>query len=156
MKVSVRNLILVSLAAALTACQAMPYQPYARDVKKKPGTGGIIALKPEHRDEDTMKAQQMMAANCGTHPVKVVEEGEVAVGQEVKSNADTTHNAGTNSQPMGTFFGLPVTSVGTAPSNSTSGTSVTTAVKEWQINYECLTAATAAATPAPVKAKKVK
>ena len=132
------SIVLLNLSAlALAACQAMPYQPYARDVKKKPASGGIIALKLEHRDEDRQKANTMMANTCGTNPVKVLEEGEVAVGQETKSNANKEHNAGSNPTNVGSFFGLPVTTGGANPSESTSTNSVTTAVKEWQISYEC-------------------
>ena len=36
----------------MAGCQTMPYQPYAREVKRQPGNGGEIALKQEHRDED--------------------------------------------------------------------------------------------------------
>ena len=142
-----QNWVLVCLAAALTACQAMPYQPYARDVKKKPGQSGVIAMKPNHRDEDQAKAQNMMAMNCGAKPVQVLEEGEVAIGQEVKSNADTSHAAGTQGRQVGTLFGMPVTSGASDPRSTTSGTSTTTALKEWQISYECV----AAAAPTPNK-----
>ncbi len=139
MKISLKNWMLITAAAALTACQAMPYQPYARDVKKKPGQSGIVALKPVHQAEDQEKAKNMMASNCGTTPVKVIEEGEVAVGQEVKSNADTTKRPGYAGAQVGTLFGLPITSGGANPTDSTSGTATTTAIKEWQIAYECVT-----------------
>ena len=138
MKLSFKNWALIAMAAALTACQAMPYQPYARDVKKKPGHSGVIALKPTHQTEDQDKAKNMMATNCGTAPVKVVEEGEVAIGQEVKSNADTVKKAGYEGNQVGTLFGLPITSGGANPTDSTSGTSTTTTLKEWQISYECV------------------
>ena len=142
MKISMKNWALITLAAALTACQAMPYQPYARDVKKKPGQSGVIALKPGHQTEDQEKAKGMMSSNCGTTPVKVIEEGEVAVGQEVKSNADTTKRQGYAGTQVGSLFGLPITSGGANPTDSTSGTATTTAIKEWQISYECVTPAT--------------
>ena len=73
MKKSMNALLFLILAAAMTACQSLPYQPYARDVKKKPAQGGIIALKPDHRDEDQAKAKQMMANNCASSAVKILE-----------------------------------------------------------------------------------
>jgi hypothetical protein len=140
--------VLVAIAAtfAISACQTMPYQPYARDVKKKPQQGGVIALKPEHRDEDKAKAQKMMESNCAALPVKILEEGEVAVGQEVKSGSSTTNNAGTRSATVGSLFGLPITTGGTAASQDTTGTATTTSIKEWQISYECQQPATGKAT----------
>jgi hypothetical protein len=140
-------LVNLSLAATMTyvlvGCQAMPYQPYARDVKKKPQQGGVIALKPEHREEDSAKARQMMASNCATLPVKVLEEGEVAVGQETKSANTTSQNRGTRSEQVGSLFGLPISTVGTSPTQDTSGSSTVTSIKEWQISYECETPAAA-------------
>jgi len=121
----------------LTACQTMPYQPYARDVKKKPAQSGIIALKPEHRDEDRNKAQSMMQSNCGTLPVKVLEEGEVVVGQESTTDSNTTKNQGEKSSQVGSLFGLPLMSSGKDPSESTTAKVSTTQLKEWQISYEC-------------------
>lgn len=132
------NLLLLMAATSIfSACQTMPYQPYARDVKKKPQQGGVIALKPEHRAEDQAKAQQMMASNCATLPVKVLEEGEVAVGQETKSSNSTSHNRGTRSQQVGSLFGLPISTAGTSPTEDTTGSATVTSIKEWQISYEC-------------------
>lgn len=131
---------ILSLAVfmGLTACQSLPYQPYARDVKKKPNQNGIIALKLEHRDEDRAKAQMMMESNCRPTPVKVLEEGEVVIGQESTTNSNTSKNAGESSQSMGSFLGIPLTSGGKDPSESTSAKVSTTNVKEWQISYECV------------------
>lgn len=135
------NLILVSsmFVALLTSCQSMPYQPYARDVKRKPNQNGIIALKVGHRDEDRQKATSMMATNCGSAKVNVIEEGEVVIGQESTTNSNTSKNAGSQGTQVGSFLGLPVVSGGVDPSESTTGKVSTTAVKEWQISYECLT-----------------
>ena len=146
---------------ALGACQTMPYQPYAREVKKKPGTGGLIALKTEHRDEDRAKAQSMMEANCGSKAVKIAEEGEVVVGQTTSSTAKETNQAGTQGSQVGSFFGMPITSGGSDPSKNTSSSATTTALKEWEITYECGTATadapkTEAAPAVASKAKKVK
>lgn len=137
MKKLICFMVIIVSGSIFSGCQTVPYKPYARDVKKKPGQGGVIALKPEHRDEDQLKANQMMSANCGSSNVKVLEEGEVAIGQEVKSNADTTKSAGTSSTKVGSLFGIPLVSSGSDPKDSTNSSSVTTSIKEWQISYEC-------------------
>lgn len=121
----------------LTACQTMPYQPYAREVKRMPGGGGEIALKIEHRDEDRAKAQMMMTSNCGSAPLKVLEEGEVVVGQTTNSTAHNAYDAGAQGTQVGTFLGMPVTSGGRDASTNTSASATTTALKEWNIKYEC-------------------
>jgi hypothetical protein len=141
---------------ALVGCQTMPYQPYAREVKRMPGNGGEIALKTEHRDEDRSKAQSLMTSNCGVSPVKVIEEGEVVVGQTTNSNASQTHNAGSSGTPVGTFLGMPITSGGHQASNDTATSATTTALKEWNIKYECDKPAVAAAPAAKSKVKKLK
>lgn len=134
------KLFLLTVLVAVSSCQTLPYQPYARDVKKKPNQNGIIALKLEHRDEDRAKATTMMESNCRPAPVKVVEEGEVVIGQESKSNSDTAKHAGESSTSMGSLFGIPLTSAGKDPSESTTSTVSTSQLKEWQISYECVQA----------------
>lgn len=130
--------LLVFLAAiSLTACQSMPYQPYAREVKRVPGTGGEIALKIDHRDEDRTKAQTIMAANCGTAEVKIVEEGEVVVGQTTNTNAQETHNGATAGTKVGSLWGMPIMSGGHSATNDTNATATTTNLKEWNIKYSC-------------------
>ena len=131
-------LLLFAAIVIVSSCQTLPYQPYARDVKKKPAQNGIIALKAEHRDEDRAKATVMMQSNCGPTPVKVLEEGEVVIGQESTTNSTTSKNAGESSVSMGSFLGLPLTSGGKDPSDSTSGKVSTSQLKEWQISYECV------------------
>lgn len=155
----VRSMIVGLLGAgtalALSSCATMPYQPYAREVVKKPNTGGVIALKAEHRDEDRTKAMDLIARNCGANTFEIKEEGETVVGQETTSNADQTHNAG-NQQQVGTFLGMPITS-GNAPSTQTNTTATTTALKEWRITYDCMkpvAAATSTEKPATKKTKK--
>jgi hypothetical protein len=140
----------------MVGCQTMPYQPYAREIKKQPGNGGEIALRPEHRDEDRMKAQSMMASNCGASSVKVLEEGEVVVGSTTNSNASQTHNAGRQGTNVGTLFGIPVTSGGQQASNDTSTSATTMAVKEWNIKYECDKTVAVEAVAPPKAAKKLK
>lgn len=154
MKVS--DLLSGLVLLGLTACQTMPYQPYARAVKQKPSTGGVIALKLEHRPEDRQKAESMMKSVCGTNPVKVLEEGEVAVGQETKSSGSQEHRSGSSSTTVGTLFGLPITSGGSNPSETTNTNTVTTSVKEWQISYECEIAKTAVAPATGKTSKKVR
>lgn len=134
-----KNMILISaLAIAISACQSLPYQPYARDVKKKPNTNGIIALKLDHREEDRAKAQTMMSSNCLNSNVKILEEGEVVIGQESSTDSKTSKSAGTSSSQVGSLFGLPVMSGGQDPTDTTNSRVSTTQVKEWQINYECI------------------
>ena len=137
---------------AMTACQTMPYQPYAREVKRMPGSGGEIALKPEHRDEDRAKAQAMMGSNCGASSVKVTEEGEVVVGQTTNSNARQTHQQAQSGMSLGSFLGIPVTSGGREASNNTASTETTTSLKEWSIKYEC----DKAVAEAPASTKRIK
>jgi hypothetical protein len=151
MKMMTRIAILSSLLG-LAACQTMPYQPYAREVKKKPGVGGTIALKAEHRDEDRAKAQQMMDANCQPATVNVTEEGEIAVGSTTNTSGSETHHAGAAGTKVGSFFGMPITSGGHDPSNDSNSTATTTAIKEWNISYECQKVV--AESPAPGKKKK--
>jgi len=141
------SLLKITFALAflgIVGCQTMPYQPYARDVKKKPQSGGTIALHSEHRDEDRAKATQMMSTNCGSNEVKVLEEGEVVVGQTTNTNANQNSNYG-NKQQVGTLFGMPVTS-GSDASTNVNSTATTTQLKEWQITYECVAATTVPAT----------
>lgn len=112
------------------------YVPYAREAKKKPREGGVISLKSDHRPEDEQKAQAMMAANCGSgSSVKILEEGEVVVGERSSSNANKTNqmqNSGGLS--LGSGFSLG----GRArPSENTNTVSETTQLREWQIVYAC-------------------
>lgn len=128
----------------------MPYQPYARDVKKKPSEGGVIALKTEHRAEDRAKAEQMMNTNCGGELVaKIAEEGEVVVGEKTKSISDSRQQNEQNGFNLG---GIKFLTGGTTPVNNTNTTTEKEAVKEWQISYNCV----AKAAPAPVPAAKAK
>lgn len=128
---------LTALAALYAGCQAAPYVPYARDVKKRPQQGGVIALKSEHRDEDRMKADRMMSTNCTNQNVKILEEGEVAIGQTTTGSAQESHQKGTDGTQVGSLFGIPVVSGQQDPSKSTASSSTTTNLTEWQISYEC-------------------
>jgi hypothetical protein len=133
-----KYILVLTALVAVTSCQTLPYQPYARDVKKKPAQNGIIALKADHRDEDRARADLMMKSNCGAAPVKVLEEGEVVIGQESTTNSSTSKNAGESSNHVGNFLGLPILSGGKDPSENTTGKVSTSQLKEWQISYECI------------------
>lgn len=118
----------------LAGCQTMPYKPYARNVKMEPESGGIVALKLEHQDEDRQKAQSMMAQNCAGQAVKVLEEGEQVIGTETSSKE--TNEAGSQGTQVGSLFGIPVTSGAKEASKNTATTTVNK--KEWQIRYKCI------------------
>lgn len=126
---------LISMMAGLlllNSCAGMlKYQPYARNVQKKPGRSGIIALRLEHRQEDRDHAQSLMVNNCGQKKVQVTDEGEVVIG--TVTNSSTQSRKGGSTQ-MGSLFGLPVTS---SSPDSTNQSSTTTQKKEWQIKYNC-------------------
>ena len=146
--VGIKTLLIVS------GCATMPYQPYAREVTKKPSAGGTIALKAEHRDEDRAKAMEIIQRNCGTHTFEIKEEGETVVGQSTTSNATENQQAG-NQKTVGTFLGMPVTT-GTGPTTQTNTTATTTELKEWRITYECVKPVANATTQEKPTAKKAK
>lgn len=122
----------------LISCQTVPYQGQAREVKRKPSEGGIIALAVNHRPEDRAQADVRMKSNCAQSEIKILEEGEVAVGQTTTSNASETNRASTE-RKAGMLFGIPVMT-GQASGTDTSTSSTTTQIKEWQISYECVAA----------------
>lgn len=134
--VSMKALCLTALLMA-SGCVTIPYKPYARDVKKKAQQGGIVALKVEHRDEDRAKAQEMMERTCQPTAVKVLEEGEVVVGQETKVKGSTSFEEGKQGEKVGDLFGIPLVSGSKAPGQETESSSSTLQIKEWQISYEC-------------------
>ena len=152
MNKTILSVALLAVSGLFTACQTLPYQPYAREVKKKPTESGIIALKAEHRDEDRQKAQSMMSMNCGQKTVKVLEEGEVVTGTNTVASAQARNVRGTQDQQVGSLFGMPVLAKGQASGEDTTVSSATTQMKEWQISYECVAEATAA----PSKKVKMK
>lgn len=116
----------------LNSCAGMmKYHPYARNVKRKPGSSGIVALKLNHRQEDRDYSETLMKGNCGEKKIKILDEGEVVIGTVTNSNSQSRKGGETQ---MGSLFGLPVTS--TTP-NSTSQSTTTTQKKEWQIKYTC-------------------
>ena len=128
--------LLVAVAFLVVGCATVPYQPYAREVKKKPREGGIIALKTEHRPEDRVRADYLMAQNCSTdHTVKVNEEGEVVTGAKTR----TAQNKYNENREQGFRIGGMQFGTGqTRPEENTNSVSETEQVKEWQISYECV------------------
>lgn len=143
-----KNLVLIMATTLVVGCASMPYQPYAREVKKKPREGGVIALKTEHRPEDRQRADFLMAANCGADVlVNVQEEGEVAVGERTNSSASKTNSQRDEGFSLG---GIKFVS-GVKPSEDTATSSETVQLKEWQIAYNCV----AVRAPAEDSKKKV-
>lgn len=136
-------MIIILAVWGMVACQTLPYQPYARNVKKKPDEGGVIALRAEYRDEDLNKAKSMMASNCVSSNFKIIEEGEVIVGEKMDTQTDQSYNHGSPDRQVGSLFGVPVVS-GQSPSSQARAETTRTQLREWQISYECLkpTAAT--------------
>jgi hypothetical protein len=134
---------------AVVSCATQPYKPYAREIKKKPGVEGTVALKPEYVEEDRTYADTVMARNCGTKPVNVLEEGEVQVGTSTSSNTKAHDEKVANGFNIGSGFKL--LSGGTTDVKNTEKQSTTVAVKEWHIVYNCKTEV---ATVAPKKKKK--
>lgn len=126
---------LLAGVSLLTACQTVPYEGRAREVKRKPQQEGIIALDTNHRSEDRTKADEKMKSNCAPYAVNVLEEGEVVTGQTTTGNSSETNQA-SSQRKVGTLFGLPLTS-GSPASKDTATTSTTTSLKEWQISYAC-------------------
>ncbi len=124
--------------------------PYAREVKKKPSTGGTIALRTHHSAEDRAQADLLMRTNCSGGDVKVVEEGEVVVGQVTQSNANKNYNSTQTSDWGGVTFGSY------NPGESTSTTAQTSALKEWQIEYNCIAKTAVPATEKVAKKSKIK
>ncbi len=152
--------LLFALVALMvvSGCQTVPYQGVARDVKRKPGVGGTIAVPLNPRQEDRDRATQAMISNCGNGNFKVTEEGEVVTGETTQASSRNDYRQNTQQQ-TGTFLGMPVLA-GDPGGVDTSTTSTRTQMKEWQIAYECAPAApmppSAAPAPKPMKPAKKK
>lgn len=127
------SLLLMTLVVLLNSCAGMnKYRPYARNVKKKPGRSGAIALKLEHREEDINLAKTFMKRNCGKKSSQIIDEGEVVVGTTTNSNSKSREGG---SSRYGSLFGIPITS---KSADTTNKVSTTTQEKEWQIKYKCI------------------
>ena len=147
MKQLVLFLLAVTGLFAMTACQTVPYQGEARDVKRRPQEGGVVAIARKFRPEDRTKADEAMRSNCAPNGFKIVEEGEVTTGQEVTGNTRETNRANTETQ-VGSLWGIPITS-GDRGGKDSQTSSVSRDIKEWQISYNC--EKPAAVTPATHK-----
>lgn len=134
------SLILVPATLFFSGCQTVPYQGQARDVKKKPMEGGVLALPLDPRDEDRMKAELKMKQNCQNMAFKVLEEGEVVIGQKTNSSGREDNRENTQ-RKVGSLWGIPLVS-GDQGGKNTSSTTTTENIKEWQISYECTKART--------------
>jgi len=150
--------LLFALAAVLviSGCQTVPYQGNARDVKRKPGVGGTIAVPLNPRQEDRDRANEHMISNCGNGNFKVTEEGEVVTGETTQANTRNDYRANSQQQ-TGTFLGMPVYA-GDPGGTDSSTTATRTQLKEWQLTYECAPASPMppSAAPAPMPRKKKK
>jgi hypothetical protein len=144
-----KKLVALLPALLIVACATVPYEPYAREVKKKPREGGTIALKTEHRPEDRARADYLMSANCGTGAsVNVAEEGEVVVGEKTSSSSNK-HQQAARQESGFTIGGIAFASGDGRPAGENTNTeSSTTQLKEWHIAYNCV------ADAAPAKTKK--
>lgn len=129
--------ILFSIAGLLilSACQTVPYQGVAREVKRKPQAGGVLALPMNPRAEDRTKAETVMRGNCSAAGFKVLEEGEIVIGQTTKSDSRLENRENSEHQ-MGSIFGMAVMG-GEKGGTDTSTSTKTEAIKEWQLVYEC-------------------
>lgn len=117
-------------------CQTVPYQGQARDIKRHPQEDGVIGIPLNFRDEDRARAESKMQSNCNPAAYKVMEEGEVVIGQETKTSGKETDRASTEHK-VGSLFGMPLIS-GEKGGKNTETSQVTTNVKEWQISYKCV------------------
>jgi len=117
--------------SALLVAAGCAHVPFAREVKKKPNDGGVIALRSNHLPEDRAKADSLMQVNCNGKEVKVTEEGEVTVGTRTSSSASAA--MGQQSSNSLLTFGMS-----DGPALNSNSSSETSAVKEWQISYKCL------------------
>lgn len=129
------KLAIVTSALALAACQTVPYQGQAREVKRKSGRGGVIAIPVNSREEDRKVATAKMDDACGEFAVRILEETEVVVGTKSTSNARNT-NRDDSRRDEGRFLGINLVS-GEAGGTDSKVETATEAVKEWQMTYEC-------------------
>lgn len=128
-----KSFAFIIICLALGACQTIPQ---ARDIKKKPRSGGIIGLPLNPSAEDRKKADDLMQQNCSPLMVSVEDEGEAVIGQQTKSTGNET-NVDDTRRSQGQFLGMNLMS-GSNSGKETSQSSTTTQLKEWQISYACL------------------
>lgn len=138
----------IAILMIFGGCQTVPYEGQAHDIKRKPQEEGVVGIPLNFKDEDRNKAEIRMKSNCNPGPYKIVEEGEVAIGQETKSTGKETDRKN-REYDVGKLFGVPLVS-GDAGGKNTENSQLVTSVKEWQISYKCV------ATSTPPTAKPVK
>lgn len=131
-----KKIILMSVIP-LASCQMFQYQPYAKDVKKKPNQGGVVAMRSGFRDEDRMKAESMMQRNCSPLRYVILEEGETVIGQSTSTSGNESYDEGAEGKKVGSFLGAPIMSGAKDPSKSMNSQSTVTNLTEWQIQYKC-------------------
>lgn len=136
MKLTKLSLCAIGIGAILNGCATVPYQGQAHNIKRRPQSDGVVGIPINYRDEDRAKAEQHMLSNCQPGQYRITEEGEAVIGQEVKSSGKETERDSTKHK-VGSLFGVPLMS-GEAGGKNTESSQVTTAVKEWQISYKCL------------------
>lgn len=131
-----KKLIVISAILLVAGCAAIPYQPYAREVKRKPTEGGVIALRSEHRAEDRQKADMLMMSNCGESKIaKVMEEGETIIGEKTNTSSNKTNR---DQYESGfSIGGISFSNGNTVPGENTNSVSETSQLKEWRIIYNC-------------------
>ncbi len=149
---AMNSVLVIGAALLVTACQTVPYQGSARDVKRKPGVGGTVAVPLNPRQEDRDRATEHMISNCGSGNYKVTEEGEVVIGESTSANTRNDYRQN-NQVQTGSFLGMPIVS-GDPGGTDSQVNSTRTQMKEWQLAYECSTAASMPSPmPAPVAPK---
>jgi hypothetical protein len=126
MKIALSIVLLVLAGCAV----APPPQAYAREVKRKPQSSGVIALHQAPTPGDRQLADSMMKSNCGGSPVKVLEEGEVDIGEHAEAESHKEKG-----QKEEKWFGIIPVKDEKPDQNKTSTNTIK--LKEWQIVYEC-------------------
>lgn len=127
----VYKMTLLAVSAVSFLVAGCSIAPYAREVKKRPSEGGVIALKTMHSPEDRALAESLMRSNCGSNEAKVMEEGEVVTGTKTYSDATTSNESDSG-------FSIGGLSFGSGAGQRTAGSSETHQLKEWQISYQCI------------------
>jgi hypothetical protein len=151
MKLALSTLVVLGASFMTTACQTIPYQGQARDVKRKPGVGGTIAVPINPQQADRDRAAEHMISNCGNGNYKITEEGEVVTGETTQASTRNDFRQNTQ-QTTGTFLGMPIVS-GDPGGVDSATTSTRTLNKEWQMTYECV-AQTTSTSPMPAPKPK--
>ena len=127
--------LILTFTVLTVGCATAPYQPYAREVKRTPSVGGIIALHDTHVDEDRIKADTLMHSNCGSKTVDVQEEGEVVTGTQTDAKAKRTNE---KENQGGFTLGMFQMGGHDQDAEKTATQATVTSLKEWQIAYRCL------------------